>query len=341
MAAEPRRRPRVVIITGGSSGLGRCTAGLFARQGWTVGLIARGQAGLLDAAEEVRRHGGLAGTAIADVARAEELEAAAGTLAAALGTPDIWINCAGNGVYGRFATVPREEFDRVTAVTYTGTVNGCRTALSLMDARGHGTIVNVCSAAAFHGLPMMTSYAGAKAAIRGFAQALRAELRIARIPIRVVTVFPPAVNTPFFSHAVSHANWPARPAPPVYQPEVVAAGIYHAATKGRAEVTITGTAAVFGLVTRAAPELIAWCMTRLGFDGQLSRDPEVRALAAHTLFEPATCPSPVHGPFGQHARGRSLHLAAKTALARFMKDRSEVPSPPRLETPVRPPAPAG
>ena len=337
----PRRQPRVVIITGGSSGLGRCTAGLFAQKGWTVGLIARGQAGLLDAAEDIRRAGGLVGVATADVADASELAEAAATLVTALGTPDIWINCAGNGVYGQFSTVPREEFDRVTAVTYTGTVNGCRTALGLMGARNHGTILNVCSAAAFHGLPMMTSYAGAKAAIRGFAQALRAELRIAHSPMRVVTVFPPAVNTPFFSHAVSHANWPARPAPPVYQPEVVAAGIYYAATKGGAEVVITGTAVLFGLVTRAAPELIAWCMTQLGFDGQLSRDPDVRALAAHTLFVPATCPSPVHGPFGQRARRRSLHMAAKRVLASFTRDRSEAPLPPRRDVPVRPPAPAG
>ncbi len=53
------------------------------------------------------------------------------------------------------------------------------------------------------------------------------------------------MNTPFFSHAVSHMGWPARPAPPVYQPEVVAAGIYIAATTGRAELVVSGTAAAF------------------------------------------------------------------------------------------------
>jgi short-subunit dehydrogenase len=312
-----------MIITGGSSGIGRCTAVLFAQYGWTVGLIARGQAGLIDAAASVRQQGGLVATAMADVAIAADLAEAARLLTAELGRPDVWVNCAGNGVYGQFPIVPAAEFDRVTAVTYTGTVNGCRTALGLMAARGHGTIVNVCSAAAFHGLPMMTSYAGAKAAVRGFAQALRAELRIASSSVRVVTVFPPAVNTPFFSHAVSHANWPARPARPVYQPEVVAAGIYYAATKGGAEVVVSGTASLFGLMARAAPELIAWCMTRLGFDGQLSRDPEAAALAAHTLFAPSALPSPVHGPFGRNARRRSFHLAVKRTLTAFTRDRSE------------------
>ncbi len=316
---------RVVCITGASSGLGRCTAALFAAQGWNVGLIARGQAGLAEAAQDVRGAGALAAIATADVADAPALQAAAEAITAVLGVPQVWINCAGNGVYGRFEQVPAAQFDRVTAVTYTGTVNGCRTALALMSQRGHGTIVNVCSAAAFHGLPMMTSYAGAKAAVRGFAQALRAELRIARSRIRVTTVFPPAVNTPFFSHAVSHMDWPARPAPPVYQPEVIAAGIYHAATKGGAEVVLSGTAHAFLLATRAAPGLIAWCMTQLGFESQLSRDAEPGRLAEPTLFAPPDCASPVRGPFGQQARRTSLHLAAARAVSVLVRDRSEAP----------------
>ena len=321
----PRGHGRVVCITGGSSGIGRCTAGLFASRGWNVGLIARGQAGLAEAARDVRGAGALVATATADVSDAQALRSAAASIAGCLGVPHVWINCAGNGVYGRFEQVPGEQFDRVTAVTYTGTVNGCRTALCLMAPRGHGTIVNVCSAAAFHGLPMMTSYAGAKAAVRGFAQALRAELRIARSRIRVTTVFPPAVNTPFFSHAISHMDWPARPAPPVYQPEVVAEGIYHAATKGGAEVIVSGTAQAFLLATRTVPGLIAWCMTQLGFEGQLSRDPEPERLAKPCLFAPSENASPVRGPFSQQARGTSLHLAATRALAVLSRDRSAAP----------------
>ena len=312
---------RLAIITGGSSGIGRATALVFARAGWNLGLIARGAAGLEAAAAEVRSCGAEVAIAVADVADADALAAAA----ASLGTPDVWINCAGNGVYGRFGSVPAAEFDRVTAVTYGGTVNGCRVALALMAPGRHGTIVNVCSAAAFHGLPMMTSYAGAKAAVRGFAQALRAELRIARSAIRVVTVFPPAVNTPFFSHAVSHMHWPARPAPPVYQPEVVAAGIYLAATKGGAEVAISGTAWVFLLATRAVPEVIAWCMTKLGFEGQLSRDPEASTLASPTLFQPPEGASPVRGPFNRGTRTGSLHLMLRRILSAGIRDRSAPP----------------
>jgi short-subunit dehydrogenase len=296
---------RSVIIAGGSSGIGRCTASLFAREGWCVGLIARGRAGLADAALEVRATGARCATAEADVADEAALRAAAAAIVAELGPPDVWINCAGNGVYGRFEDVPCLEFDRVTAVTYGGTVNGCRVALALMRAQGSGSIVNVCSAIAFHGMPLMTSYAGAKAAVRAFAQSLRAELRIAGSRIRISTVFPPAVNTPFFSHAVSHMGWPARPARPVYQPEVVATAIYLAAPGGRPEILVSWTVALFNLAQRLSPPLIAFTMTRLGFDGQLTHDPEAAVLQDSTLFQPSAEASPVHGPFGRYARGHS------------------------------------
>jgi NAD(P)-dependent dehydrogenase (short-subunit alcohol dehydrogenase family) len=264
-------------------------------------------------------------TASADVADAAALDAAAQRLVGTLGTPDLWINCAGNGVYGRFIDVPGEQFDRVTAVTYGGTVHGCRTALSLMRPVGQGTIVNVCSAIAFYGMPMMTSYAGAKAAVRCFAQALRAELAIERSRIRVSTVFPPAVNTPFFSHAVSHMAWPARPAPPVYQPEVVAAGIYLAATMRRPEVVVSGTALAFNLAARLSPGLIGYCMQRLGFEGQLTRDPEAVLRQSPTLFGPVAEQATIRGPFGSRARGVStqLWLSAKYgALASWISRRS-------------------
>ena len=273
-----------------------------------MGLIARGEAGLAAAAANLRAAGVPVAFAAADVTISAALRNAADAIVAELGPPDVWINCAGNGVYGRFTVIPEAQFERVTAVTYGGTVNGCRVALALMAPRGQGTIVNVCSATAFHGLPLMTSYAGAKAAVRGFGQALRAELRMERSRIRVSTVFPPAVNTPFFSHSVSHMGWPARPVAPVYQPEVVAAAIHLAAMRGRPEMVVSGTAAAFSIAARVSPRLIAFAMTRLGLDGQLTHDPEVARLEQPTLAAPSAEACPVHGPFGRRARQRSMQV---------------------------------
>ena len=334
MQSRPGRQ--VVLITGGSSGIGRCTAQLFAREGWRVGLIARGAAGLAEAVRDVRARGAEAASAVADVTDTAAVLAAATQLVQALGPVDVWINCAGNGVYGRFVEVPEAEFRQVTETTYLGTVNGTRVALGLMTPRRQGTIVNVCSAIAFHGLPLLTSYAGAKAAVRCFGQSLRAELAIAHSGIRVSTVFPPAVNTPFFSHAVSHMGWPARPAPPVYQPELVARGIHLAAVTGRPEVVVSGIAVAFNLASRVSPPAIAWAMRRLGFEGQLTRDPEASRCEAPTLFAPSEAASAVHGPFGRRARRWSVQVSLSCTrqtlavwLRRGFSRRSAAPSLPR------------
>lgn len=310
--------PRVVIITGGSSGIGRCTAALFARRGWKVGLIARGKEGLAASRRDIEAAGGCAATAQAEVTDGPALARAADAIVAELGPVDVWINCAGNGVYGRFDDVPQREFQRVTDVTYHGAVNGTRVALANMRPRDTGNIVNVCSAIAFHGLPLMSSYAGAKAAVRAFGQAVQGELRLERSRIRISTVFPPAVNTPFFSHAVSHMGWPARPAWPVYQPEVVAQGIWQAVISGRREMTISGTAAAFSLANRISPGLIAWCMSRFGIERQLTRDPDTCRLQEPTLFAVSQRLFDVHGPFGKGARKHSMHLFAERQFTAVM-----------------------
>lgn len=307
---------RVVVITGGSSGIGRCTASLFARRGWRVGLIARGAEGLTVTRNELEALGARAAFAQADVTDSGMLHVAANAIIAELGPIDLWINCAGNGVYGRFADVPEGDFKRVTDVTYHGAVNGTREALRQMRSRGAGTILNVCSAVAFHGLPLMSSYSGAKAALCAFSRALQGELRSERSPIRVTTVFPPAVNTPFFSHAVSYMGWPARPARPVYQPEVIAQGIWQAFVSGRREMSISGTSVAFRAASRMAPDLIAWCVSRMGINRQMTKDSGACRLQEPTLFEPSHRVFDMRGPFGRGARTASTHLWFESRIAK-------------------------
>ena len=297
---------RVVVIAGASSGIGRCTALLFARRGWRVGLIARGMAGLSAVQSDIVAAGGTACLAVADVCDEAALQSAAETIEAALGKMDVWINCAGNGVYGRFVDVPAREFDRVTEVTYRGTVNGTRVALRRMLRRDRGTIVNVCSAIAYHGMPLLTSYSGAKAAVRGFTDGVRAELAHDRSQVHVTIVFPPAVNTPFFSHAVTHMARPPRPAKPVYQPDIVALGILRAATSRRREVRVGAITTLFEFGNKTVPGLIDIAIGRLGYSGQETDCPEAAALREPTMFEPSLRASGSRGPFDLEARGVPL-----------------------------------
>jgi short-subunit dehydrogenase len=294
---------RVVAITGASSGIGRCAAALFAHQGWRVGLIARGAPGLNAIRDEIAAAHGQACAVVADVRDAAALDRAASEIEAALGPIDVWVNGAGNGVYGRFVDIPADEFDCVTDVTYCGTVNGTRAALRRMLPRNEGVVVNVCSAIAYHGMPLLTSYSGAKAAVRGFTDGIRAELRHDGSRVRVTIVFPPAVNTPFFSHAATYMGKPPRPAKPVYQPEPIAAAIVLAATTAPREMRVGAITTLFDIGNRLVPALVDRAIGRLGYEGQETDNPDAARLRDPTLFAPSARAWGAHGVFDDEARG--------------------------------------
>src|SRR5689334_12527094 len=170
-----RDRP-VVVITGASAGVGRATARRFARDGARIGLIARGRDGLEGAARDVRREGGEALVTPADVADADQVEAAAQAVEERFGPIDVWINNAMVSVFSPIHEMTPDEFQRVTEVTYLGVVYGTLSALRRMRPRDRGTIVQVGSALAYRGIPLQAAYCGAKHAIQGFMDSLRTEL---------------------------------------------------------------------------------------------------------------------------------------------------------------------
>lgn len=271
-------------------------------------MIARGEAGLDSIRSELIAKGARAASVSADVADPAALEHAAVAIEQALGPITVWVNSAGNGVYGRFLDVTEEEFRRVTEVTYLGTVNGTRVALRRMVPRDGGTVINVCSAMAFAGLPALSSYSGAKHAVRGFTDSVRHELVHDRSRVVLTTIYPPAVNTPFFSHAASYLAGSPRPAKPVYQPEIVAGAILLAATRRRREVQVSGITVLFALATRFVPGLVSMAIQRLGSAGQQTDDPEAARLREPTLFAPSAAASGAHGPFGAESRGFSVQM---------------------------------
>ncbi len=95
-------RPRVVVITGATAGVGRATVREYARRGAAIGLLARGAVGLEATEREVRQLGGQALAVPTDVADARAVEAAAARIEAELGAIDIWINNAMTTVFSPF-----------------------------------------------------------------------------------------------------------------------------------------------------------------------------------------------------------------------------------------------
>ncbi|MXP62223.1 SDR family NAD(P)-dependent oxidoreductase [Roseomonas sp. M0104] len=310
MSDRPVTSRPVLAITGGSSGIGRCTAALFARRGWNVGLIARGEAGLEAALADVRRAGGSGCMVAADVSDAEALERAAAEIEQKLGPIQAWVNGAGASAYGRFMDLPEEDYRRVTQVTYLGVVNGTRVALRRMQPRNHGTILNVGSAVALRAVPLQSAYSAAKYAVAGFTEAVRAELLHDSSRVHLGIVHPPSTNTPFFNHAASRLeDGVPRPPPPVYEPEIVADAIHLAITERRREVQVGGQTVALGMANTVMPGVLDWALGRFGQGMQVSHSGRAGARREETLFQPSAVPSPVHGAFGQEAMRRSAQMS--------------------------------
>jgi NADP-dependent 3-hydroxy acid dehydrogenase YdfG len=150
-----KKKREVVVITGASAGAGRATARAFARRGAAIGLVARGKEGLEAAREEVESLGGKAIAIPADVADADAVENAAATVEAKLGPIDVWVNNAMVSVFSPAREMTAAEYKRVTEVTYLGYVYGTLAALRCMLPRDRGTIVQVGSALAYRGIPLI------------------------------------------------------------------------------------------------------------------------------------------------------------------------------------------
>ncbi|HUH80872.1 MAG TPA: SDR family NAD(P)-dependent oxidoreductase [Solirubrobacteraceae bacterium] len=155
----------VVAVTGASSGVGRATARAFAREGATVGLIARGREALEATASEVSSLGGRPVVLERDVADAHAVEMAAGELEQHGGI-DGWVNNAMASVFAPTWEIAPDEYRRVTEVTYLGVVHGTLSALARMKRRNSGVIVQVGSALAYRGIPLQSAYCASKHAIR-------------------------------------------------------------------------------------------------------------------------------------------------------------------------------
>ena len=297
---KQRNARRTVVVTGASAGVGRAVAQEFARHGWNVGLIARGEAGLRGAIAEVERAGGRALAFPIDVADAEKVSRAADEIVAAFGGIDVWINNAMVTIYAPVQATSPAEFRRATEVTYLGQVHGTLAALRHMVPRDAGTIVHVGSALAYRSIPLQASYCAAKAAVRGFVDSLRSELLHDGSRVRLTMVQLPAVNTPQFDWARSVLPRKLEPVPPIYQPEAIARHIYAAAERAPRELWIGMSAWKAILGNMVIPGWIDGYLARHGYRGEMT---SVRANRnrADNLYDPVDTDPGAHGRFDARA----------------------------------------
>ncbi|WP_199823985.1 SDR family NAD(P)-dependent oxidoreductase [Streptomyces sp. NBRC 109706] len=250
-----RLRNSVVVITGASSGVGRACAERFAAHGCAVVLAARRAEELAAVAERCRRHLGARALVVpTDVTDTGAVAALARRALAEYGRIDVWVNCAAVAAFGSLASVPPEVFRRVLDTGLMGCVRGAGAALAAMREQGAGVLINVSSAVAVAPVPYNTPYVLAKSAVRALGGCLRQELRLSgHRNVRVCTVPPASMDTPFFANAANYSGRAVRPLVPVYAPERAARRIVRLVRRPRREVFVGPAAGGLAVLTTVLP----------------------------------------------------------------------------------------
>ena len=185
---------RVVLITGGTRGIGRALAETLLKTGDKVAVTGTTQDGVITAERELARLGHAAAV-ICNVRDGSSAELAVRTTVAQFGGLDVLINNAGVGVGVPVAEMPHDEWDRIIGTNITGVFNCCKAAIPHLRQRGGGWIVNVSSLASKNPFAGGAAYCASKAALNAFSEALMQEVRYDNI--RVTYVLPGSVATGF------------------------------------------------------------------------------------------------------------------------------------------------
>ncbi|HEX4407315.1 MAG TPA: SDR family oxidoreductase [Xanthobacteraceae bacterium] len=183
---------KTALITGAGSGIGKCIAETYAREGANVALADLN----LDAAQDAARAIGNKAIALpCDVAKKADCDKAVADTVAAFGRLDILVNNAGaTHINKPMLEIGEDEFDRIYAINVKGVFFGCQAAVPVFRRQGGGVIVNIGSTAGLRPRPGLSAYNSTKGAVHILTKSLAVELAPDRI--RVSAIAPVATDTP-------------------------------------------------------------------------------------------------------------------------------------------------
>ncbi len=307
------KQHKVVAITGASAGLGRAIAHAYAKEGASVGLMARNPEALAAAVRECEEMGARKAIFVpTDVSDAEAVEAAAARIEEELGPIDVWVNDAMVSVFSPVKEMTAADYKRVTEVLYLGFVHGTLSALKRMLPRDRGTIIQIGSALSYRSIPLQSAYCACKHAINGFTDSLRCELAHDDSKVRVTAIQMPAMNTTQFDWVKNRMPHNTQPVPPIFEPEVSAKVVVAAgyAEKPRREYWV-GTPTVEAIVgQKFIPGLLDLYLGKTGYKAQQLQDEPRDPNAPNNLYE--------YVPGVHSARGKFADRSARTSAEVFV-----------------------
>lgn len=236
---------KVAVITGAGSGIGRALALNLAAKGARLALSDIDTEGLAETARQAHALGAEVKSDRLNVAEREAVLAYADDVVAHYGVVHQVYNNAGITHNGDVEKSDFKDIERIIDVDFWGVVNGTKAFLPHVIASGDGHIVNISSVFGLIAVPGQSSYNAAKFAVRGFTEALRQEMLVAKHPVKVTCVHPGGIKTAVARNATVADDQDAQSFAEFFDkrlalhtPEMAAATIVTGVAKGRARVVV-------------------------------------------------------------------------------------------------------
>jgi len=199
---------KVVVVTGGSSGIGQATAVMMARAGAHVAIVARSKDKLAEAVQEIEVEGGTARSFAADLTDMDSCDKVIDRIAAEMGSIDILVNNAGRSIRRSIATSfdRFHDFERCMQLNYFGSLRLIMRVLPLMQKKRKGQVINISSIGVLSNAPRFSAYVSSKAALDAFSRCAAAEYSDTGISFTTINM--PLVRTPMIAPTKMYDNVP-------------------------------------------------------------------------------------------------------------------------------------
>ena len=188
---------KTVVITGGSTGIGKHLGLFFSKEKYDIVLISRSKNKLKIARDEIQKNGGKCNIIAADISKQSDFARILDYLKK-IDNIDILINNAGIGIFNKVQNISSDEWDSQLNTNLKGAFLMTKAVVPQMIKKQFGKIVFINSVAGLNPYPFSTAYVASKYGMRGFAASLREELR--EHNIKIISVHPGAIDTPFWNN---------------------------------------------------------------------------------------------------------------------------------------------
>ncbi len=252
---DSKLKGKTVVITGGTSGVGRAAAEAFALEGCNVVIAARGQKGLDETVALCHDLGVVALGVPTDVSLAEDVKSLAQKALQFNGRIDVWVNNAGVMASGKFEEIPIETMHQVVKTNLLGFLNSAHAVLPIFKNQKEGVLINNISIGGFVPAPYSTAYSSSKFGIRGMVEGLQGE--VSNEPnIHIVGLYPGIQRSTGNSHSAKFSGLDFKIPPISVDPRLLAAQMVKVAQKPRKKVYTDCFASALKIVHGLFPQTI-------------------------------------------------------------------------------------